>query len=65
MLTEAEAIECARLYAEQHGDTFRTPVSVALQRQLCDPRNQAAGHQHVYVLALGTRRPIPLWTWMR
>jgi hypothetical protein len=59
MLSEAEAIECVRQYAEANGRDFREPLDVRLERRLLEPGNRKAGFRVVYVMALGTWRPMP------
>ncbi|WP_158823690.1 hypothetical protein [Granulicella sp. S156] len=59
MLTEAEAIERVRQYAEANGRGFREPVSIRLEWRALEPGNRKAGFRLVYVIALGTLRPVP------
>jgi hypothetical protein len=59
MLTEAEAIERVRQYAEANGRRFHEPISVHLERRVLEPGNRKAGFRIVYVMALGTYRPVP------
>jgi hypothetical protein len=56
---EAEAIERVRQYAEANGRGFYEPVSVRLERRPLEPRKPKAGFRFVYVMALGTCRPMP------
>jgi hypothetical protein len=60
MLTEAEAIERARAYAEANGHDFPRAVDVRLERRrMQDGTGPKAGFQFVYVLVLGTTIPMP------
>jgi hypothetical protein len=59
MLTKAEAIEHVRQYAEANGRRSDEPVSIHVERRALDPTNRKAGFRLVYVMALGTYRPVP------
>jgi hypothetical protein len=59
MLTEAEAIERVRQYAEANGCDFGEPLSVRLEWRALEPGNWKAGSHLVYVIPLGTSIPIP------
>jgi hypothetical protein len=59
MLTEAEAIERVRQYAEANRRRFHEPISIHLARRPLEPGKPKAGFRFVYVMALGTYRPIP------
>ena len=59
MLTEAEAIQRVRHYAEAKQYDFYEPVSVHLERRELQPGNRKAGFRFVYVMVLGTLIPMP------
>ncbi len=59
MLTEAEAIERVRQYAEANGRTFYKPVNVRVERRESEPGNRKAGFRFAYVMVLGTTIPMP------
>ena len=59
MLTENEAIECVRQYAEANGRGFSKSSDVRLEGRLLDPENRKAGSRYVYVISLGTSIPVP------
>jgi hypothetical protein len=59
MLTKAEAIECVRLYAESNGRRFLEPSDICIERRLTNREDRTAGFRHVFVIALGTSRPVP------
>lgn len=59
MLTESEAIERVRQYAEANGRDFREPVSIRQEWRALEPGNRKAGFRLVYVMALGTVIPVP------
>ena len=59
ILTEAEATERVRTYASANGHHLEEPAGIQLKRQLRNPESPQAGYRYVYVLALGTKRPVP------
>ena len=59
MITEVEAIDRARQYAEANERTFHKPIEVLLEQRPVDPGNRNAGFRHVYVITLGTSIPMP------
>ena len=59
ILTEAEAIERVRAYAAEHGYQFKQPMNLKLKRQLRDHQHPENGSRYVYLMALGTDRPMP------
>jgi hypothetical protein len=59
ILTEAEAMERVRIYAAANGHKFEEPVGIELKRRLSNPKDPQAGYHYVYIMGLGTKRPVP------
>ena len=59
ILTEAEATERVRAYAEANGYTFHEPIEVRRERRPVDAGDAKSGQRFVYVMALGTNIPMP------
>ena len=59
MLTEAEATEHVRRYAEAHQLDFLPPISIHLERREMKPGERDSGFRFLYIMVLGTRIPMP------
>ena len=59
VISESEAIECARRHAQANHLGFGEPVHVQIEKRWIDERDPAKGRRVVYVLALGSNRPMP------